>query len=209
MLSSLSGGSNIYILKSRHEALIIDSGLPADQELLLKALSTLSLNQTNVIMVLHTHGHLDHIGCSSVFGKAELAMHKHDAIHVNMADTVFMLASMFGFQKHGNLTITRMLADGDVVQFGDITLQVIHTPGHTAGSVCYLEPNKGWLFSGDTLFSDATGRTDLPTGNKEQLATSLTRLLELDFSVLLPGHGAPRDTEQKENIENLLYALRL
>jgi hydroxyacylglutathione hydrolase len=82
------------------------------------------------------------------------------------------------------------LADRGRVRFGQIELTVLHTPGHTPGSVCLLEPDEGLLFSGDTLFAEAWGRTDLPGGSAEQMAESLARLASLEDRLrVLPGHG--------------------
>jgi hydroxyacylglutathione hydrolase len=82
------------------------------------------------------------------------------------------------------------LAEGGRVRFGEIDLQVLHTPGHTEGSVCLLDPAAGLLLSGDTLFAGSWGRTDLPGGSQEQMAESLGRLGGLDAHIrVLPGHG--------------------
>jgi glyoxylase-like metal-dependent hydrolase (beta-lactamase superfamily II) len=83
------------------------------------------------------------------------------------------------------------LAEGGEVRFGSLTLRVLHTPGHTEGSVCLLDPDDGLLFSGDTLFAGAWGRVDLPGGDPAHMAESLARLTELEDLVrVLPGHGA-------------------
>ncbi len=82
------------------------------------------------------------------------------------------------------------LAEGGRVRFGDIDLEVLHTPGHTEGSVCLLDRDAGLLLSGDTLFAGSWGRTDLPGGSDEQMAASLARLSGMDDRVrVLPGHG--------------------
>jgi glyoxylase-like metal-dependent hydrolase (beta-lactamase superfamily II) len=83
------------------------------------------------------------------------------------------------------------LAEGGRVKFGEIDLEVLHTPGHTEGSVCLLDRTNGMLLSGDTLFAGSWGRTDLPGGSEEQMAESLGRLVDLDDRLtVLPGHGA-------------------
>ena len=85
------------------------------------------------------------------------------------------------------------LAEGGEVRFGEIRLQVLHTPGHTPGSVCLLSADDGLLFSGDTLFAGGWGRTDLPGGDEDVIAASLGRLADLEDRVhVFPGHG--RDT---------------
>lgn len=85
------------------------------------------------------------------------------------------------------------LAEGGSIRFGDVRLTVLHTPGHTEGSVCLLEQDQGILFSGDTLFPGGWGRVDLPGGDPEAMVSSLARLAALrdDRLRVLPGHGAP------------------
>jgi glyoxylase-like metal-dependent hydrolase (beta-lactamase superfamily II) len=79
-----------------------------------------------------------------------------------------------------------------VIRFGGLRLEVLHTPGHTAGSVCLLSPHDGLLFSGDTLFAGGWGRVDLPGGDPARMVESLVRLGSLDEPLrVLPGHGAP------------------
>jgi glyoxylase-like metal-dependent hydrolase (beta-lactamase superfamily II) len=83
------------------------------------------------------------------------------------------------------------LAEGGEIRFGEIRLRVLHTPGHTEGSVCLLASDEGLLFSGDTLFAGAWGRIDLPGGSAEAMASSIARLTTLeDTLAVLPGHGA-------------------
>ena len=83
------------------------------------------------------------------------------------------------------------LAEGGEVRFGEIRLRVLHTPGHTPGSVCLLDVDNGTLYSGDTLFAGAWGRTDFPGGSADEIVASLGRLADLEDRVrVLPGHGA-------------------
>jgi hydroxyacylglutathione hydrolase len=90
------------------------------------------------------------------------------------------------------------LAEGGLVRFGSIRLRVLHTPGHTEGSVCLLAPDEGLLLSGDTLFAGGWGRVDLPGGSRDQMVDSLARLAGLEDHVrVLPGHG-PSTTMGRE-----------
>ena len=84
------------------------------------------------------------------------------------------------------------LGDGSRIRFGEISLDVLHTPGHTEGSVCLLAESERLLFTGDTLFAGSWGRTDLPGGSDDQMIDSLARLSALATDLrVLPGHGRP------------------
>ncbi len=97
----------------------------------------------------------------------------------------------------------RLLKDGDTIPIGDGTLKVLHTPGHTAGSCCYL--GEEVLFTGDTLMAGSAGRTDFPTGNWAALSRSLHRLAEIPGDrKVFPGHG-PSTTLQKERMGKSVY----
>jgi hydroxyacylglutathione hydrolase len=90
------------------------------------------------------------------------------------------------------------LAEGGEIQFGELRLRVLHTPGHTPGSVCLWAADEGYLFSGDTLFAGGWGRVDLPGGSAEEMAESINRLLTLEDPLrVLPGHG-PATTVGRE-----------
>jgi len=82
------------------------------------------------------------------------------------------------------------LAEGGFVRFGDIRLRILHTPGHTEGSVCLLAEDEGLLYSGDTLFAGGWGRVDLPGGDEDEMAASIARLSGLEDAIqVFPGHG--------------------
>ncbi len=142
--------------------------------------------------VFLTHGHYDHVGGVSALRQAfpdvSVYLHPEDT---NGTDSLLPTASL------GPLTLWR---DGEVVSLGALQVEVLHTPGHTRGSVCLR--CRDALFSGDTLFAGSCGRTDFPGGSLEQMGASLKRLggLEGDFRVF-PGHGE-FTTLQREREEN-------
>ena len=101
-----------------------------------------------------------------------------------------------------------LLVDQDELDIGELNIKCLHTPGHSIDSMCYLINNET-LFSGDTVFSVAVGRDDLPTGNTKQLIESLNRILNLNYNSLFTGHGRPSDKqEQKTNIPKWIDYLR-
>jgi glyoxylase-like metal-dependent hydrolase (beta-lactamase superfamily II) len=144
--------------------------------------------------IVHTHAHLDHIFATRDVHEAhggQICLHRGDAF---LYDGIAMQAAMFGWKVRDALPVSRWIEHGDRIDLGKRTLEVIHTPGHTPGSVCFElhDPDAGSiLFAGDTLFRRSVGRTDLPGGDTEQLARSIRERLysrELD-TVVIPGHG--------------------
>jgi glyoxylase-like metal-dependent hydrolase (beta-lactamase superfamily II) len=139
--------------------------------------------------IIHTHAHLDHIYCTRDIKDAhggEVCLHKGDAF---LYDGFAMQAAMFGWKVRDTTPVERWIEHGDTIKLGKRTLSVIHTPGHTPGSVCF--EIEGLLFAGDTLFRRSVGRTDLPGGDGKQLAHSIKeRLYTRDPDlVVIPGHG--------------------
>ncbi|NLK18298.1 MAG: MBL fold metallo-hydrolase [Synergistaceae bacterium] len=154
--------------------------------------------------ILITHGHMDHVGgipdAAARFG-APLYIHRDDAPMLENPDQDTAL--WMGYDFGGTEDFTR-LKDGDVLEVGSMSVQVISTPGHTRGSVCFLvRSEKGSLLvSGDTLFARSVGRTDLPGGDPLALDRSLVRLASLpDGLAVLPGHG-PETTIGAEKAHN-------
>lgn len=153
------------------------------------------------VIVLNTHGHVDHIGANSdVVRKygVPLAMHPAETGMLKVSD--YMELSLLLGAKDSPPP-ERFLADGDEISFGRVSLRVVHLPGHSPGSVGFLAP--GVLFSGDTMFCGGVGRTDLPGGSWKELESSIKdRILTLpDETVVLPGHG-PWTTVGQEKSSN-------
>lgn len=176
--------TNCYILKSGEEMAVIDPG--GDAPVILERAEKLS---GVVKFVINTHGHIDHIAANAEVvekTKAKVLIHQLDA--ANFESPAVNLSAMMG------VTIklaqpSRFLVEGDEVVIGKQTLRVIHTPGHTPGSICLLGPD--YAFTGDTLFLDSIGRVDLPGGSEKEMLASLVRLQGLlrRETMLYPGHG--------------------
>ncbi|UCC68878.1 MAG: MBL fold metallo-hydrolase [Armatimonadota bacterium] len=141
-------------------------------------------------LLVNTHGHTDHTEALAALKDstgAELAIHELDA--PMLADAMLSGAAMWGF-SHEETAADRLLREGDTIAVpaSDIELSVLHTPGHTPGSICLL--GEGALFSGDCLFAGGMGRVDLPGGDESKMMISLSRLAQLDPTlVVYPGHG--------------------
>jgi len=172
--------------ETTHEAMVIDPG--ANIEGILARCAKLGLTIKQIIV---THYHVDHVG-----GAMKLKAATGAPILLNQADhdllaTVDVQAKWLGMEPPGEVIVDLTLSDGDKVKAGKIEGQVLHTPGHTEGSICvYFEAEKK-LIAGDTLFAGGIGRTDLPGGDYNKIMSSLhTTVLALpDDVVVIPGHG--------------------
>lgn len=203
-LQSPNESCNFYILVGKRLALI-DSGLSSNSKLILDSLKQLGFTSKDVELVLHTHGHADHFSADSLFPKSRICMSEFDALRVSLKDSLFTCSEAFGetfFPK-----IHSFFQSKEVVSIPPFRLEVISTPGHTEGSVCFFEKSKGLLFSGDSLFAKGVGRFDLISGSRQKLLSSLELLSRLEFEALLPGHGGIFKGNQKENIKNSVETL--
>ena len=184
------------------EALLVDPGDEAAKILeFLKNAHTPDGRAIQVKYLLHTHAHLDHIGgtrgvCAGLGGEQQplIAVHRADEpIYQNLK----MQGQLFGLQYDDPLPIQHYLEDNEELRIGALNLNVIHTPGHSPGSVCFRLHEDSrigaqeMVFSGDTLFQGSVGRTDLWGANSEQMFRSIReRLLTLDDDTqVCPGHG--------------------
>ena len=176
---------NCWVIGNRRtrEAICIDPGEQADD-----ILHMADEMGVTIKLIANSHAHLDHIlGVRGIQAKtgAKFLLHEDD---LELSRAAVEHAQRFGLEADPVPEPDHFVQDGDVVQVDGITLQAIHTPGHTAGSVCYYTDEV--LFSGDTLFRGSIGRTDLPGGSYEQEMSSIVdRLLALpDETTVLPGH---------------------
>ncbi|GHU85579.1 MBL fold hydrolase [Clostridia bacterium] len=173
---------NCYVLLSAEHAAIID---PGDD---FESINSTLIGATPELILL-THGHYDHVGAV----KALVAQYKAAKICIGMFDAELLQApeknmSLWGDQVVSDICADVLLHDGDLIDFLGNSIKVIETPGHTKGSVCYWV--EGILFSGDTLFKGAIGRTDLYGGDSASLIKSLEKLRQLDSTTIVyPGHG--------------------
>lgn len=190
--------ANCFILgcEDTREAVVIDPGDDPD-----RILMTLAKEKLTVKYLIDTHGHFDHVGANrrmkEVTG-AELAIHPDD---VPMLAQLARSAASFGLSAENSPEPDLLLNEGDTVNFGNITLKVIHTPGHSRGGICLYTP--GHLFAGDTLFAGSIGRTDLPGGDYDTLIASIKQKLLIlpDDTRVYTGHG-PETTIANEKRMN-------
>jgi hydroxyacylglutathione hydrolase len=187
-------GTNCYLLyeKSSRQGLLID---PGEYDPDIKAF--IDENSIDVIGILNTHCHADHIMGNSAFGYPVMI---HELDEPGLTDPSKNLSSL-SVNGMAPLKAGRILADGDVIELGGKSLKVIHTPGHSPGGISVLVGDM--LFSGDTLFFEGVGRTDLPGGDQDALISSIRdKLYSLPDNVrVFPGHG-PETTIGHEKANN-------
>jgi len=172
------------------EALVMDPGMGAADPLVARA-ADIGLR---IHLIANSHGHIDHIFDNAALKRASgapLAIHPGDAYRLNGEN-------IYGLQVEASVA-DQDLQEGEALSIGSLSFRVLHTPGHTEGSVCLYEADRGFLLAGDVLFRGSFGRTDLPGGNDEQMVASLRRILgEIPAQTrILPGHG-PETTMARE-----------
>jgi glyoxylase-like metal-dependent hydrolase (beta-lactamase superfamily II) len=177
--------TNVHVLADERsrEAIAIDAAIPS----LAWIVDELAARDWTLKLIVSTHGHWDHIGDNAAVAEATGAQ---IAVHPLDRERLVHPAPLWApFDIPPSIPAVE-LAEGGVIRFGAIRLTVLHTPGHTEGSVCLQSIDDGLLFSGDTLFAGGWGRIDLPGGSAEAIAESLARLAELEApTAVLPGHG--------------------
>ncbi|MDE3195809.1 MAG: MBL fold metallo-hydrolase [Acidobacteriota bacterium] len=177
------------------EAIVIDPGDDIGE-----IVEILDRHLLKVTMIVITHAHIDHIGGAKKLRDltgAPVYMHDDDTV---LAENLGMQAMWLGIEPPENPGIDRAAAEGDVLRAGDIQAHVLHTPGHTPGSLSLYIPRARTLIAGDTLFRGSIGRTDLPGGDSHAIVNSIRgKLYTLpDDTVVFPGHGTETTIEEEK-----------
>lgn len=184
-------GANCYLVKTETAAIVIDP-FQVDGRII----TFFRENENADKFVLLTHCHFDHIlgakELRELFG-AKIVIGKLD--EAGLLDDNISLSAWLGLEQEPFYADIKV-EEGSVLDFGDVKFSVMHTPGHTAGSVCYLADDV--IFTGDTIFENNIGRTDFPTGDYPTLLRSLKRIKELKGNyTLYSGHGNPTTLERE------------
>jgi len=190
--------------EASHEAMVIDPGDDIDEVIALVREHGLTVKQ-----IVITHAHIDHVGGAMklrTLTGAPIVLNQNDSALLKMLD---VQATWIGVAPPGEVKIDHSIAQGDTVHAGSLKASVLHTPGHSEGSVCLYFPAEKKLIAGDTLFAGSIGRTDLPGGSFEKIIDSLHgQVLALpDETVVVPGHG-PLTTIGEERENNPFLAKR-
>lgn len=186
------------------EAIVIDPG--DDIENILEVLDKHGLRLAQIVI---THAHIDHVGGAVRLKNATgapILLNQNDDQLLRMLD---VQAAWLGMREPGPVDIDESPDDGDKIRWGTLEATVIHTPGHTQGSICLLLSREKTLIAGDTLFQGSIGRTDLPGGSYEKIIRSIhQKLLVLPGeTVVVPGHG-PTTTIEEERERNPFLRVR-
>jgi hydroxyacylglutathione hydrolase len=198
--------SHVYVIgmPSSQDISIVDAGLMGKGAYKIQAIQKLGIKLSDIKRIIMTHTHLDHIGClkeiRAQIPHAELWIHEEEANPIEKGDErgvygmeMFrsMCQSQYGL-KSGDFKfkVDRKLKEGDKLDMGGLSWEVLHIPGHSAGSIALYDRNQKVLIPGDVVYADyAIGRFDLHGAEGSVLAKSLLRLADLEVDTLLPGHN--------------------
>ena len=188
--------TNCYVVNSHEtkEAIIIDPGLdlPIEAQQIFEYIDE---GELKVKLIVNTHGHHDHINGDVTFQtkyNVPIYIHKLDAQAIN------------DFEKY-TYPSPVLLKEGSLIELGNEHLQVMHTPGHTPGSICLI--GEHLVFTGDTLFAGSIGRTDFPEGSNIEMQASLQKLMRLpDYLLVYPGHGPTSIMGEEKRVNPFLVS---
>ena len=172
--------------ETTREGMVIDPG-----DNIGAVLAIVEKHHLRIKQIVITHAHIDHVGGAMKLREATgapILLNQNDYALLKMLD---VQATWIGVAAPGTVEIDRSITNGDTVSAGAHTAQVLHTPGHTEGSICLYFESEKKLIAGDTLFAGSIGRTDLPGGSMQKIMRSLhaTVLALPDETVVVPGHG--------------------
>jgi len=171
--------TNCYVVSSQYdkEAIIIDPGLDSSSEAK-QIFDYITQSNLKIKLIVNTHGHQDHVTGDAIFQEkynVPIYIHKYDSPCIE-------------YMQKSKGTPVVFLGEGSLIKFDNESLKVMHTPGHSPGSICLV--GEGLVFSGDTLFAGSIGRTDFPGSSNRDMQLSLQRLMRLPDNLLVyPGHG--------------------
>ncbi len=204
-IKTITGGmfdSSVYLICEGNKAVLIDAGVESE-----KVIAAAADMKVDIEKIILTHGHIDHIvELDSIAEKTGAKAYIHINDEPSLTDARYNV-SAYAFKAMTFSTRCEVLRDGSVLRLGELELKVIHTPGHTPGSICIQVNNE--LFSGDTLFNSGYGRVDLPNGSFEEIYGSIVdKLFGLPGeTTVYPGHGGTTTIENEKIYNPIRHAI--
>ncbi|RLC24360.1 MAG: MBL fold metallo-hydrolase [Deltaproteobacteria bacterium] len=178
-----------YVIKGSDKTVLIDTGLPGAAKAIEHGLSEINLRIRDIDLLVLTHEHLDHVGSAPVFfDTAMVAAHRLAAMKIQLQDEFAMMNQLFGLPADG-FRIDICLEAGSVICLGNYNLHVIHSPGHSSGSICLYEPDQRLIFTGDTIFTGGNIGGVFGSGSISDYIESIKRLSMLKVDDYYAGHG--------------------
>jgi hydroxyacylglutathione hydrolase len=200
-------GSNCYVVccKDTLQAAIIDPGFTNPKEAQ-EIFTHIAQNNLEPKFIVNTHGHPDHTcGNQTIKDRYHIPICIHQDDAYMLGETGKETARYFGFDRLSP-PADILLQEGSYIKFGDVSLHVVHAPGHSLGSVVLLGETE--VFTGDTLFAGSIGRTDFPGSSDREMQVSLRKLVRLpDYFVVYPGHGPSTNMGSEKRVNPFLTSL--
>ncbi len=202
-------GSHNYLVRASYRNVLIDSGLDQNFLCLQEQLLSLGLKVRDIDLVINTHEHLDHIGSNRYFQETSfIAAHRFAATKITLEDHYVTLYRS-GDRNEVPLRVHLWLENRSFFDLGSHTLEAIHTPGHTSGSICIYEFKTKVLFSGDTVFAGGTLSYIAESGSVGDYVNSILRLEARKISKIFPGHGDMSQNPEEDLSQAIVNAKKL
>jgi len=208
--------SNVYLVINGKELAVIDTGTRGNAKKTVEYIQKMGYNATDVTAIVITHFHMDHTGSAKelkdMLPNAKVAAHAADADYISGKKPLpqpknLLFRAVTSFVKLEPVAVDTLLKENDKIA----QLTVFHTPGHTPGSIALLDENRKAIFVGDTLRYDGekiTGAPEQHTLDLTQARESIMKIAQLNFNVMLPGHGEPRKEKASEAVKKFADSMR-
>ena len=206
MIKGEDTSSHSYLIRGDYKNVIIDSGVDRNFHKLQESLLTLGFKLRDIDIVINTHAHFDHIGANRYFQDHSLiAAHRLAAVKISVEDR-YVTMYKSGDMNEPSPRVHLWMENGLRLDIGNYILEIIHTPGHTSGSICIYELTHQILFSGDTIFSEGVLSYISESGSIGDYINSIDILATRKIKKLYPGHGAVSNTPEEDMSRAIINA---